>query len=244
LVKYGSWLFPGKMRFSGEVKTIATSQDTVIIAEQDAKLFCNLEALIAQAGFKVFRYQNVETLLQPKCCNGNACVLILGDTFSLDFLGFLKESRWDMPVIVLHSASSISNAVLAIQSGAEDYISHPPDPETLLNSIQRAMSKARAQVHNNHANRKLLERARTLTRRECEIIQLVLAGMLNKQIAEHLGLALITVKVHRGRAMRKLGARTAGELASIVRELGLSALGLPDVTTDPTSNQANPPPPQ
>jgi FixJ family two-component response regulator len=231
------------MRFSGEVKTMATSQDTVIIAEQDAKLFSSLEILIAQAGFKVFRYQNLETLLQSKCCNGNACVLILGDTFSLDFLGFLKKSRWEMPVIVLHSASSISNAVQAIHSGAEDYISHPPDPATLLNSIQRAMNKARARVHNNRANRELLERARTLSRRECEIIQLVLAGRLNKQIADELGLALITVKVHRGRAMRKLGARTAGELASIVRELGLSALGLPGGLPDPTSNIASPPPP-
>jgi FixJ family two-component response regulator len=233
------------MRFSGEVKTMATSQDTVIIAEQDAKLFSSLEILIAQAGFKVFRYQNVDTLLQSKCCNGNACVLILGDTFSLDYLGFLKESRWEMPVIVLHSASSISNAVLAIQSGAEDYLPHPSDPATLLNSIQRAMSKARARVQNNRANRELLNRARRLTRRECEIIQLVLAGMLNKQIADELGLALVTVKYHRGSAMRKLGARTAGELASIVRELGLSALGFPGAATDSTSNQTHPtPPPQ
>lgn len=201
---------------------MATSQETVLIAEQDAKLFKSLETFIAQAGFNVARYQNADTLLQSKCCNGNACVLILGDTFGLDFLGLLKESRWEMPVIVLHSASSISNAVQAIQSGAEDYISHPPDPATLLNSIQRAMRKARERVHNNRVHCKLRERARKLTRREWEIIQLVLAGRLNKQIADELGLALVTVKYHRGSAMRKLGARTAGELASIVQELGLS----------------------
>jgi FixJ family two-component response regulator len=235
-------LFPGKLRFNDEVKTMATSQDTVIIAEQDAKLFSNLEALIAQAGFNVFRFQNMETLLQSECCHGKACVLILGDTFSLEFLGLLKESRWEMPVIVLHSASSISKAVQAIHSGAEDYISHPPDPATLLNSIQRAMRKARERVHNNRVHRKLLERARKLTRREWEIIQLVLAGQLNKQIADELSLALVTVKYHRGSAMRKLGARTAGELASIVQELGLSGSELPGFSTEPPNKQSAPPP--
>jgi FixJ family two-component response regulator len=222
---------------------MATSQDTVIIAEEDAKLFGELESLITQAGFQVSRYRGVESLERPEYRNGNACVLILGDTVGLDFLGFLKEARWEMPVIVLHSTSSISNAVQAIQSGAEDYLPKPYCPGTLLDSIQRAMTKARERAWQHRSKRELLERARTLTERECEIIRLVLVGMLNKQIAEQLGLALVTVKVHRGRAMRKLGARTAGELASIVRELGLSALGLSGANAELPVNHFPPPPP-
>ncbi len=85
------------------------------------------------------------------------------------------------------------------------------------------MKKARARVEFTQTNQALLRKAATLTEREQRIIHLVLAGMLNKQIAEQLNLALVTVKVHRGSAMRKLGARTAGELARIAKEAGITS---------------------
>lgn len=108
-----------------------------------------------------------------------------------------------------------------MQSGAEDYIAKPFCPESLVASVNRSMSKAVDRANVPRQKKEFQRRAAALTPREREIINLVLAGMLNKQIAEKLNLALVTVKVHRGRLMRKLGARTAAELAHIVRDLGL-----------------------
>lgn len=199
---------------------MAIPKQTVIIAEDDPVTFDSLERLLSQAKLKVVRYENGHTLRQAGYLNGTPCVLILGDVAGLEFLDFLKKARWAMPVIFVHSGNSISEAVKAIQSGAEDYISKPFRSDALLNSVKRAMQKAAQQAELTANITDLARRADSLTTREREIIKLVLSGLLNKQIAERLGLALVTIKVHRGSAMRKLGARTAAELARLTQDAG------------------------
>jgi len=199
---------------------MAVPQQTVIIAEDDQATLQSLKKLLAAAGFNVLVYQDRQTFSEAGFLDGVPCILILGDMAGLDFLNSLKKANWEMPVIFLHSGNSVSEAVKAIQAGADDYISKPFSDEALLDSIAHAMAKAEQRSQTAQANKELIRRAASLTRREWEIIHLVLSGLLNKQVAERLGLALITVKVHRGSAMRKLGARTAAELARIVRDVG------------------------
>src|SRR6478736_2037303 len=200
---------------------MAVPHQTVIIAEDDQATLQGLKKLLAAADFNVLEYKDSQTFSEAGYSEGAPCVLILGDMAGLDFLNSLKKARLEMPVIFLHSGNSVSEAVKAIQAGADDYISKPFSDDTLLSSVVRAMKKAEQQTQTAHANKDLIRRAASLTRREWEIIHLVLSGLLNKQIAERVGLALITVKVHRGSAMRKLGARTAAELARIARDVGL-----------------------
>lgn len=201
---------------------MATVQKTVIIAEDDPATLQGLEKLLGSAGFRVMSYVDRETLRKSGFRDGVPCVLILGDIAGLDFLNFLKRSHWEIPVIFLHSGNSITEAVKAIQSGAQDYITKPFHPDTMLGSVRRAMLKAKRRVNAPQVNQELMSRATALTEREREVINLILSGMLNKQIAEQLKLALVTVKVHRGNAMRKLGARTAAELAQFARDAGVA----------------------
>jgi FixJ family two-component response regulator len=199
---------------------MATSKQTVIIAENDPVTYESLRAMLSKRGFKVMRYLNRNTLTKSGHLEGTPCVLILGDMAGLDFLKFLKTVRWTMPAIYLHSCHSISDAVRAIQLGAADYIAKPFSREVLVNSVKRSMKQAVLQASTSAAKSDLEQRALGLTAREWEVINLVISGLLNKEIAERLDLALVTVKVHRGSAMRKLGARTAAELARITQDIG------------------------
>ncbi len=201
---------------------MAASQQTAIIAEDDAATLQSLEKMLSQAGLKVVRYKNNTTLRKSGHLDGVPCVLILGDGMGVDFLAVLKKVKWEMPVIFLHSGNSVSEAVKAIQAGADDYLTKPFSEDQLLKSVRRALKRATERAQTTLAKQELTRRAAQLTQREWDIINLMMTGMLNKQIAEHLGLALVTIKVHRGSAMRKLGARTAAELARIVHNAGIS----------------------
>lgn len=199
-------------------------QQTVIIAEDDLATFAGLERLLSANGFHVIGYNDTENRRNTGGLNSIPAVLIVGDVAGVSFLDYLEEFRWEIPTIFLRSGNSIREAVTAIQSGAEDYICKPFCPDNLLNVVRRAMLKSSQRAQLPLANQELLRRAAALTHREHEILNLVLAGMLNKQIAEHLGLALVTVKLHRGHAMRKLGARTAAELARFAGAAGITPL--------------------
>jgi FixJ family two-component response regulator len=218
---------------------MATPQETIIIAEEDLALIESLEALLVPHDFKVLRFSDSQSLIKAgrQQVDGSPSVLILGDIAGVELLGELKNNGWEIPVIFLHSGGSINAAVKAIRAGADDYVAKPFCPETLLLSVKHSMEKARSRVEFTKINQVLLKKAATLTQREQDIINMVLAGMLNKQIAERLGLALVTVKVHRGSAMRKLGARTAGELARIAKEAGIpSQHNSPPPPSSPTDS--------
>ncbi len=205
-------------------KTVmADTRDTIIIAESDPTTLQTLDARLTAEGYRVLPFKDQKALLQLKDLNDHPSVLILGDIGGVGLLRDLRKSGWEIPVIFLHSSSSINEAVSAIRAGADDYVTKPFCAETLVLSIKRSLEKVRSQLRATKTNHDLLSKAASLTERECEIINLVLAGLLNKQIAAQLNLALVTVKFHRGKAMRKLGARTAGELARLAKEAGITA---------------------
>ena len=200
---------------------MATLLKTVIVVDDDPATLESLDQILTKAGFRVVSYQSKETLQKASGLIGTRCVLILGDGAGVGFLTSLRELHFEIPVIFLHSGNSIAEAVRAIQAGAADYLSKPFSPKSLVASVNRAMLQVEEPAKPSGKIHKLQQRAATLTLREREIISLILSGKLNKEIAQRLNLALVTVKVHRGKAMRKLGARTAGELARIVRDLDL-----------------------
>jgi len=196
-------------------------EETIIFADEDDLEAKALQPNLKAHGYRLLHYSTREEFRNNKALNGAPCVLLLGDIAGVGFVRELRKSGWDMPIIVLHSNCTIHEAVRAIKAGADDYLPKAtPHPE-LLHTIEVLMQKARALVEISRAKHLLLRKVESLSKREREIIDLVLTGMLNKEIADQLKLALVTVKVHRGHAMRKLGARTAGDLARLARELGL-----------------------
>ena len=108
-----------------------------------------------------------------------------------------------------------------MREGADGFLTKPYDPDELLKEISRALDHARSLAKDGGKRSALQTRAATLTPRERQVVDLVAQGLLNKEIADHLNLALITIKVHRGRAMRKLGAGNAAELGRIAAKAGI-----------------------
>lgn len=197
-------------------------QQTVVVAENDDANLVKLQALFATHNYRVVTVSGVQDMPDVISFLETPAVLVFGDLTGMDCLEYLKSSRWEIPTILLRSGNSIREAVESIQTGAEDYLTKPYCPQHLLTVVRKAMQKSTERSSLSTTNRNLLCRAAALTHREHEILNLILAGMLNKQIAEHLGLALVTVKLHRGHAMRKLGARTAAELAWFAGAAGIN----------------------
>lgn len=191
--------------------------ETIFIAEDDQTAFTALRELFTAQGWQVMRF-NTRSLLKNQDTTKPGLV-ILGNASSVAHLRKLRQTSCQLPVIFIHSNASISGAVQAIQAGADNYLARPYCPDTLLTVVRQALDKAWARWELDQARRENLARLQTLTERERAIIRFTLDGLLNKQIADKLGVALITVKVHRGKAMRKLGAKTAGELARLAHEL-------------------------
>jgi len=196
-------------------------KETVIIADEDPTMSKSLGAYLQNEGCSVLQVQSKSALENAGMVDGNPTVLILGDIGGVSFVRELRRGGWDMPILMLHTASSIREAVKAIQAGADDYLTKPITPDLLWHSVKSLLVKARAQAELSQGRHELLKKVSSLSKRERQIIDLVLQGKLNKEIADDLKLALVTIKVHRGHAMRKIGARTAGELARIAKEAGL-----------------------
>jgi FixJ family two-component response regulator len=199
-----------------------SGQQTVVVAESDSITLAELQTLFATNAYRVLTVSGVPDMPDVISFLETPAVLVLGDLAGMDCVEYLKSSRWEIPTILLRSGNSIREAVESIQSGAEDYLTKPYSPQHLLTVVRKAMHKSAERSRLSTTNRSLLCRAAALTHREHEILNLILSGMLNKQIAEHLGLALVTVKLHRGHAMRKLGARTAAELARFAGAAGIN----------------------
>jgi FixJ family two-component response regulator len=197
---------------------VRTQVDHIIVAETDLETFATLQELFSKAGISVHRYSGIDQLPSEPAPD-SATVLLLGDCVSVARLPAIQTHAGGLPVIFLHSGQSIPEAVAAIQAGAENYFSKPFCSQSLLAAVRKALIKARAVAASRHSQTAASQQISRLTPREREILRLTLAGLLNKQIAAELGLALVTIKLHRGKAMRKLGLPNAAALACIAPQL-------------------------
>src|SRR5688572_9670915 len=197
---------------------------TVLILHEEKALIDSLLSVFEKSGFWVKTYASSHQLLAASLPNGPACLLacVSGDEkCGLKSYEHLKQNGVYFPVVFLASTCDFRLAIKAMRAGAEDLISLPGQETELLAAVNVALNRARQFVKSCENYLELRRSAALLTEREREVVKLVVAGMLNKEIADHLRLALVTVKVHRGNAMRKLGARTGAELARIARAAGI-----------------------
>lgn len=133
----------------------------------------------------------------------------------------LKTRGWNHPVVYLVEHWTVKSVVAAMRAGAHDFLTIPCNPSDLVDSIRQAHSRALASAENHLEYSDLRLKASSLTPRELEIVRCVAAGLRNKDIAESLGIAVVTVKVHRSRAIRKLGAGNPAEMARLAAIAGL-----------------------
>lgn len=206
--------------------TYAAQSEAVHVLFEDDALLARFRAALELRDLVVHTYSSVRLLLAAQSNPGPACLLTgirLGQHHGLEIYDRLKQLGWDVPVVFLVAEGDVRSAVCAMRAGADDVIPWPGEIEEVVSAVLRAHERSRQMRQGRAGVSELHRRAGWLTGREREIIRLVVSGLLNKQIAQHLELALITVKVHRGNAMRKLGARSAAELVRIARAVGLTS---------------------
>ncbi|GAN54068.1 response regulator transcription factor [Tanticharoenia sakaeratensis] len=201
----------------------------VHILDDDADVRDALDSLLRAEAFEVMLHDTHEAFLDAYDEARNCCLLLdvrLGDVDGLDVQAALPGRGIDVPVIVMTGHGDVPMAVRGMKAGAIDFLSKPFPDDALLGAIDRALARDCARLAASAERTALQGRYALLTPREREVAGLVVAGLMNKQIAGRLGLELVTVKIHRGQAMRKMEAQSLADLVRMLERLGVRATGI------------------
>jgi FixJ family two-component response regulator len=189
----------------------------VYIVDDEETIRRALSRLVRTAGLTAQTFTSAQAFLEHPLPDHPACLVLdvrLPGLSGLDLQAALGPRQDTVPIIFITGRGSIPMSVQAMKGGALDFLKKPVDGDLLLESIQRALARSREALARAAEHSDVARRLARLTPREREVLDLVVAGMLNKQIAAELGAAEKTVKVHRGRVMKKM---EAGSVADLVR---------------------------
>jgi FixJ family two-component response regulator len=203
---------------------VANTAPTVFVVDDDVSVRESLEGLIGSEGFAVETFASAEAFLaRPRAFNPSCLVLdvTLPDLNGLDLQRRLAD-RSDMPIIFITGYGDVPMTVQAMKAGAAEFLTKPFSDEVLLAAIRQAIDRSRVALHQQEDVRSLHDRYASLSRREQEVMALVVVGRLNKQIGFELGISEITVKAHRGRVMRKMEAASVPDLVNMAAKLRLT----------------------
>ena len=197
----------------------------VFIVDDDVSFRGFLKSLIESAGWQSETFASArEFLSRPRALVPSCLVLDVGlpDINGLDVQQRLID-RNDMPIIFITGHADVAVTVRAMKAGAAEFLTKPCKSDVLLEAIAHAVEQSTAALHQQAEMRALRGRYAALSRREREVMTLVVAGRLNKQVGGELCISEITVKAHRGKMMRKMNARSLPELVTMAALLRLSA---------------------
>jgi FixJ family two-component response regulator len=184
----------------------------------------SLEALIRFAGWQVQVFATAREFLLHRRVDAPSCLVLdlaLPDLNGLDLQQRVAAERPDMPIIFITGYGDVPTSVQAMKKGAVEFLTKPFSDEILLNAIRDAIERSRAALQQEAELQTLRDRHALLSRREQEVMALVVAGLLNKQVGFELGISEITVKAHRGNVMRKMSAPSLAALVTMAARLGL-----------------------
>jgi FixJ family two-component response regulator len=195
---------------------------TVLVVEEDSTVRLSLEQLLRFAGYVVEVFSSAERFLRKSSGDGIGCVLLdfyMSGYPGLELLNRLNASGFSLPIIFLSRTPSVRTVVQAMKYGAADFLLKPLDGELVLLAVQEAIEKSRSIYKTKCETQAIQGLAASLTLRENQVFHEVTAGYLNKQIAESLGVAEKTIKVHRGRVMKKMKACSIVDLVLLAEKL-------------------------
>jgi two-component system, LuxR family, response regulator DctR len=193
---------------------------TVYLVDDDEAIRDALSWLLQSRGLGCELFESAEALLNVWKINWIGCFIFdvrMTGLSGLELFNHLREKGFNQPVIFLTGHGDVPMAVQALKSGAFDFIEKPFNDNELVDKVLLALNQAKMQAVKQAGLATIEARLNTLTQREKQIMDLVLAGKLNKVIADELGIAMRTVEVHRAHLFEKMGIRTAVELSGLMR---------------------------
>src|SRR5918995_389136 len=197
----------------------------VFVVDDDVSVRESLELLIRSAGWQSETFESArEFLACPRPVVPNCLILDvnLPDLNGLDLQQFVSVERTDMPIIFVTGYGDVPMTVKAMKAGAAEFLTKPFSNDVLLTAIEQALERSRNALALDSEIHELRDRHASLSRREQEVMALVITGLLNKQVGFELGISEITVKAHRGQVMRKMKARSLPDLVNMAARLGIA----------------------
>ena len=196
----------------------------VFVVDDDESMREALRSLFRSVSLKVETFGSAADLLRSKLPDVASCLVLdvrLPGLSGLDFQAELAKANIHTPIIFMTGHGDIPMSVQAMKAGAVDFLTKPFRDQDMLDAVAAALERDRKRRQDEHRVADLRVRLDGLTEREREVMGLVTAGLMNKQIAGELGLSEITVKIHRGHVMRKMAARSLADLVRMAEVLGV-----------------------
>ncbi len=205
---------------------MADSQPIVFVVDDDISVRESLELLIRNAGWQPETFVSAQDFLARSSAVNPSCLVLdirLPGLNGLELQKRIAADRRGMPIIFITGHGDVPMTVQAMKAGAVEFLTKPFSDEVLLSAIQQALEHSRAALEQEAGIQALRHHYASLSRREREVMALVVAGRLNKQVGGALGISEITVKAHRGKVMRKMNADSLADLVNMAAILDLPA---------------------
>ena len=200
------------------------SQPIVFIVDDDPSVRDALANLLRSVGLRAEVFGSAADLLRSKLPDAPSCLVLdirLPGQSGLDFQTELAKANIHIPIIFMTGHGDIPMTVRAMKAGAIDFQSKPFRDQDMLDAVTAAIERDRKRREDEKAVSRLRALFETLTAREREVMSFATAGLMNKQIAAEMSISEITVKIHRGHAMKKMGARSFADLVRMAEVLGI-----------------------
>ena len=206
------------------MQEVAQSQEVVFVIDDDASMRTSLSSLFRSVGLRVEVFDSASDFLKTGRPDAASCLVLdvrLPGVSGLDFQGELAKANIRIPIVFITGHGDIPMTVKAMKAGAVEFLTKPFREQDLLDAVRLGLERDRTRRAGEAVVSELRGKFEALTSREQEVMGFVTSGLMNKQIAADLGVSEITVKVHRGNVMRKMGAKSLADLVRMADGLGI-----------------------